>query len=80
MKAGHNPGHYCLMHLKTGGDGEHTVSVSQTDERCFNRKSDYDYSNVRVIVMRITRDGENVKDLEVEYMKGCSGWERETHC
>ena len=30
--------------------GHHYLTISQTDERCFDRKIDYDYSNVRLIV------------------------------
>ena len=79
MKGSHNKGSYSLMRLKVAGAGEHTISVSQVDERCFNRHSEYDYSNVRIIVLKIENDADNLKDLNIKYMKGVSGWERESH-
>lgn len=68
------------MRLIVSGEGEHTISVSQTDERCFNRHSNYDYSNCRMIVLKIEKDSDVIDDLQLKYMKGVSGWDRETHC
>ena len=79
MKASHNTGDYCLMRLMVTGDGEHTVSVSQTDARCFSRNDDYDYSNCRMIVMKIMKDSDKLENLELKYIKGGCGYDRETH-
>ena len=67
------------MRLIISSEGEHTVSVSQTDSRCFSRHSEYDYSNCRMIVMEITEEGDSIDNLKVKYLKGGSGWDRETH-
>jgi hypothetical protein len=60
------------MRLIIEDDGEHAISVSQKDERCYQRGSEYEYSNCRVILMKIDlektdidEDGDN---LEVEYI------------
>lgn len=67
------------MRLMISGDGEHTISVSQKDERCFNRHSEYDYSNCRIIVLKIEEDADDLDGLKIKYMKGVSGWDRESH-
>ena len=36
-------GSFTLLKLSVTGDGEHTISVSQKDERCFSRSSGYEY-------------------------------------
>lgn len=68
MKASHNRGNYALMRLVVSGDGEHTISVSQTDERCFGRNSDYDYSYCRVILARVEKDSDEIVDLDLKYI------------
>lgn len=67
------------MRLVVTADGEHTVSVAQTDERCFNRHSQYEYSNCRIIICKIEKDADKIDDLEIKYLKGSSGYDRETH-
>ena len=79
MKASQHRESYSFMRLVVSAPGEHTISVSQVDERCFNRHSEYDYSNCRIIVCKIEKDAEKLEDLEIKYVKGCSGWDRETH-
>ena len=61
------------------GDGEHTISCSQKDERCFNRHSDYEYSNCRLIVYQIVKDSDKLEELEIKYLLGTASWDRETH-
>ena len=79
MKASHNRGSYSLMRLIVFHEGEHTISVSQKDERCFNRHSNYDYSNCRIIVLKIEEDSDNIEGLNIRYMQGAQGWDRESH-
>ena len=79
MKASHNRDSYSLMRLVVGSDGEHTVSVSQVDERCFNRHSEYDYSYCRMILAKVEKDSDELKDLELKYVTAQSGQEREVH-
>jgi len=67
------------MRLIVSGQGEHTLSVSQTDERCFNRHSEYDYSNCRMIVCKIEEDSDVIDKLKIKYLKGTSSMDRETH-
>lgn len=67
------------MRLLVPADGEHTISVAQTDERCFNRNSDYDYSHCRMIILKIEKDADTIEELEVTYVSGISGWDRDTH-
>ena len=70
---------YTLMRLIVTGSGEHTISVYQKDERCFSRHSEYDYSNVRIILSKIEEDSDDLANLKLKYIKGCSGWDREVH-
>jgi len=70
---------YTLMRLVVTNAGEHTISVSQTDERCFNRHSEYEYSNCRMIICKIEKDADTIEGLEIKYLKGSSGYDRETH-
>jgi len=79
-KASQRRGNYALMRLVVSGSGEHTIGVSQTDERCFNRHSEYDYSNCRMIVCKIEEDSDSLDKLKLKYLKGTSGWDRETFC
>jgi hypothetical protein len=83
MQGSHKKGSFALMRLIIDEDGEHTVSVAQKDQRCFNRGIEYDYAYCRVILIQIDveksdvdEDGDN---LEVEYIKGDAGWNRDTH-
>ena len=39
-----------------GEAGRMTVSVAQKDDRCFPRNAAYDYSNCRIILMKIDTD------------------------
>ena len=59
---------YSLIRLFLTGDGEHTISCSQKDERCFNRHSDYEYSNCRVIVYKIDKDADTLEELQITYL------------
>lgn len=79
MKVSQERGSYSLMRLMVSQDGEYTISVSQKDERCFDRHSEYDYSNCRIIVLRIEEDSDSLDGLKVKYMQGVSGWDRESH-
>lgn len=45
------------------------------DERCFDRNIEYDYSNAKMIIARIL--SENDDDLELEYIGGTSGTNRD---
>jgi hypothetical protein len=71
------------MRLIIEADGEHCISVAQKDERCYLRNSQYEYSNCRVILMKIdlekTDADEDGDNLEVEYIQGAQSWDRETH-
>jgi hypothetical protein len=62
------------MRLVVPQDGEHCISVAQKDARCFLRGTDYEYSNCRVIVMKIDLDKTDYFDdgdnLDVVYIKG----------
>ena len=33
-----------------------------------------------MIVLKIEKDSDVIEDLQLKYMKGISGWDRETHC
>lgn len=83
LKANHKLGSYALMRLIVPEDGEHCISVAQKDTRCYQRGIDVDYSNCRVILLKIDteltdidNDGDN---LEVMYIAGNQSWDRETH-
>jgi hypothetical protein len=79
MKATQNRGAYSLMRLVVSNSGEHTISISQTDERCFNRHTEYDYSNCRVLISKIEKDGDSIADLDLKYIKATAAQDRETH-
>lgn len=79
MKASQGVQSYSLMRLIVSNSGEHTVSVSQTDERCFSRNSDYDYSYCRMILAKIAKDSDSLESLELSYVKSAAGQNRETH-
>ena len=83
LKGSHKAGSYALMRLILEEDGEACISVAQKDQRCFLRGTDYEYSYCRVIVMKIDVDKTDVDDdgdnLEVDYIAGGGGDDRETH-
>lgn len=71
------------MRLVVPQDGEHCIAVSQKDIRCHLRGTDYEYSNCRVIVMKIDLDKTDIFDdgdnLDVIYVKGDQGMDRDTN-
>jgi len=83
LKGGHKTGSFALMRLILEDDGEACISVAQKDARCFLRGTDYEYSYCRVIVMKIDTEKTDVDEdgdnLEVDYMAGGAGDDRETH-
>lgn len=72
--AGHKPGSFALVRFVVENDGDCTISVAQKDKRCFSRRSGYDYSNCRLIVMKIdvekTDLDEDGDTFEVDYVDG----------
>ena len=77
FKARHKHNSFSLLRFVITGDGGHTyLQVIQTDERCFDRKVDYEYSNVRLIVALIENPDEEQKRLT--YKNGKMGWMRDT--
>lgn len=52
------------------------MSINQTDERCFDRDVDYDYSNVRLIVAKI--ENPDTENKYLVYKNGKMGYERDT--
>ena len=65
------------MRLLIPESGEHTISVNQTDSRCFIRDSGYKYSFCRAIVAKIDFYSEKVEDLWVKYISAESGEKRD---
>ena len=59
------------MKLIIKKDGLYNISLLQTDERCFERSDDYDYSNAKFILSRIVSEEEG--KVELEYHGGCMG-------
>lgn len=77
FKARHKLGEFALIRFQiTGAGGHHYLSINQTDERCFDRSVDYDYSNVRLIVAKI--ENADTDDRYVVYKNGKMGYERDT--
>ena len=77
IKAGRKPG-YHLIKMVIEGDGDQTFSVSQKGERMFPRRSEYEYSSCRVLVLRSS----NGVDLSegLDYVGGTRGYEeRDTY-
>ena len=64
------------MFVVNAPGGHHYLTVNQTDDRCFDRKIEYDYSNVRLIVAKIENPDEDEKVLT--YMNGKMGQDRDT--
>ena len=76
FKARHKLNMFCMIRFVVNAPGgHHYLSISQTDERCFDRKVDYDYSNCRLIVCKI----ENPEDEEkiLTYKNGKMGQDRD---
>lgn len=65
-------GKYTLFEVNVGGTGKHSFSCSQKAARMFPRGSDYEYSNCRMILMKLN-NGENLND-GVTYVKGGKGF------
>ncbi len=77
LKCSHKHGAFSLLRFTVEGSGGHCyLQVNQTDQRCFDRKVAYEYSNVRLIVMKIENPGETVK--VVTYKNGKMGYMRDT--
>lgn len=72
-----------MIRLIIEADGEHCISVAQKDERCFLRDSQYEYSNCRVILMKIDLEKTDIDEdgdsLEVDFIASTQSWDRETH-
>ena len=67
-----------LIKFQICDGGPQTISISQKDERCMNRRSLYEYSNCRIIVMKLL----NNQDMKngVTFLKGTKGYqERDTY-
>lgn len=54
LKDTHEEGSYAFFKLNVEESGEYTFCISQKGERMFPRDSGYQYSNVRMILMRST--------------------------
>lgn len=79
LKGRHKHGGFSLLRFSVEAPGGHGyLQVIQTDERCFDRKIAYEYSNVRLIVMKIENPGEDSKSARVTYKNGKMGWMRDT--
>ena len=77
FKARHKLGMFCMIRFVVNAPGgHHYLSISQTDERCFDRKIEYDYTNVRLIVAKIQNPEDEEKVLI--YKNGKMGQDRET--
>ena len=77
FKARHKLNSFSLIRFVVNEPGgHHYLTVNQTDERCFDRKIEYDYSNVRLIVAKIENPDEDVKTLT--YKNGKMGQDRDT--
>lgn len=83
LQGSHKRGSFALMRLIVDVDGEHTISVAQKDQRCFNRGVDYEYAYCRMILMQIDLEKTDIDDdgdnLEVQYILGDASWDRDTH-
>jgi hypothetical protein len=49
-------------------EGQYTITLNQTDERCFERNVEYDYSNCKFVLAKILK--QNDEGLDLEYMGG----------
>lgn len=76
FKARHKLGSFALIRFVVNAPGgHHYLSINQTDERCFDRKNNYEYSVVRLIVAKIENPDEDVKRLT--YKNGKMGMDRD---
>lgn len=76
FKARHKLNSFALIRFQiNGAGGHHYLSINQTDDRCFDRHVDYDYSNVRLIVAKIENPDEEDKILT--YKNGKMGQDRD---
>lgn len=79
FQARHKLNSYSLVRfVVTGSGGHHYLSINQTDERCFDKREHYDYSNVRLIVAKIVNPEAEAEDKELVYMNGKMGYDRDT--
>ena len=77
FKARHKLNSFALIRFVVNAPGgHHYLTVNQTDERCFDRKINYDYSNVRLIVAKIENPDDEEKVLT--YLNGKQGQDRDT--
>lgn len=68
---------YHLMKMKIDQLGEHTVSVSQFDERCAPLNSGHEYTNVKIVVVRTVGGS---LESGVVFVKGGTGFmDRDTY-
>ena len=55
------------------GDGKYTVSLSQKDNRFYDKNNDIKYSQCRLVIAKVKDDG-------LEYVKTVTGiWKRDTY-
>ena len=77
FKARHKLNSFALIRFVVNAPGgHHYLTVNQTDERCFDRKVKYDYSNVRLIVAKI--ENPEAEEKVLTYMNGKQGQDRDT--
>jgi hypothetical protein len=67
-----------VFQLTVNDSGYQTISVSQKDERCFSRYSQYVYSNCRMIVVRC--ENGDISGGDIQFMAGTKGYQdRDTY-
>lgn len=71
MKAFHEKGDHSIIRMVLEEDAEVYLSINQKDKRCFSRNQKYDYSNARLIVAKIEKNG------KLDYCYGKMGTDRE---
>jgi len=77
LKTKHKLDSFALIRFSIAAPGgHHYLSINQTDDRCFDRNVDYDYSNVRLIVAKIENADTDSKHLV--YKNGKMGQDRDT--
>ena len=76
FKARHKLGSFALIRFVVSAPGgHHYLSINQTDDRCFDRHLDYDYSNVRLIVAKI--EDPEAEEKRLIYKNGKMGQDRD---
>lgn len=76
FKARHKLNSFCLIRFQVNAPGGHAyLTVNQTDDRCFDRHVDYDYSNVRLIVAKI--EDPDAEEKKLIYCNGKQGMDRD---